>query len=87
LLTLDPARRGNLPWPNANFVGRELELASLRAALLNAPEQFPAGIHSLGGMGKTALAQDCACAEGYQVVKVRAIFPENVTGLLSTGKL
>ena len=31
LLTLDRARRGNLPWPNANFVRRDLELASLRA--------------------------------------------------------
>ena len=56
LLTLDRARRGNLPWPNANFVGRELELASLRAALLDAPEQTPAGLHGIGGMGKTALA-------------------------------
>lgn len=42
LLTLDRARRGNLPWPNANFVGREPELASLRAALLDSPEQTPA---------------------------------------------
>jgi tetratricopeptide (TPR) repeat protein len=57
LLTLDRARRGNLPWPNANFVGREPELASLRTALLDAPEQSPAGIHGIGGMGKTALAQ------------------------------
>jgi hypothetical protein len=55
LLTLDRARRGNLPWPNANFVGRETELASLRAALLDAPEQSPAGIHGVGSMGKTAL--------------------------------
>jgi len=51
LLTLDRARRGNLPWPNANFVGREPELASLRAALLDAPEQSPAGIHGVGGNG------------------------------------
>jgi tetratricopeptide (TPR) repeat protein len=64
LLTLDRARRGNLPWPNANFVGREPELASLRAALLDAPEQYPAGIHGVGGMGKTALAQAFAYKEG-----------------------
>ena len=63
LLTLDRARRGNLPWPNANFVGREPELASLRAALLGAPEQSPAGIHGVGGMGKTALAQAFAYKE------------------------
>lgn len=63
LLTLDRARRGNLPWPNANFVGREPELASLRAALLDAPEPFPAGIHGVGGMGKTALAQAFAYKE------------------------
>ncbi len=63
LLTLDRARRGNLPWPNANFVGREPELASLRAALLDAPEQSPAGIHGVGGMGKTALAQAFAYKE------------------------
>lgn len=63
LLTLDRARRGNLPWPNANFVGREPELASLRAALLDAPEQSPAGIHGVGGMGKSALAQAFAYKE------------------------
>ena len=63
LLTLDRARRGNLPWPNANFVGREPGLASLRAALLDAPEQSPAGIHGIGGMGKTALAQAFAYNE------------------------
>jgi len=63
LLTLDRARRGNLPWPNANFVGREPEMASLRAALLDAPEQSPAGIHGVGGMGKTALAQAFAYKE------------------------
>jgi hypothetical protein len=63
LLTLDRARRGNLPWPNANFVGREPELASLRAALLDTPDQFPAGIHGVGGMGKTALAQAFAYKE------------------------
>ena len=63
LLTLDSARRGNLPWPNANFVGREPELASLRAALLDAPEPSPAGIHGVGGMGKTALAQAFAYKE------------------------
>ena len=63
LLTLDRARRGNLPWPNANFVGRETELASLRAALLDAPEESPAGIHGVGGMGKTALAQAFAYKE------------------------
>jgi len=63
LLTLDRARRGNLPWPNANFVGREPELASLRAALLDAPERSPAGIHGVGGMGKTALAQAFAYHE------------------------
>ena len=63
LLTLDRARRGNLPWPNANFVGREPELASLRAALLGAAEQSPAGIHGVGGMGKTALAQAFAYNE------------------------
>jgi len=63
LLTLDRARRGNLPWPNANFVGREPELASLRAALLDAPEQSPAGLHGVGGMGKTALAQAFAYKE------------------------
>lgn len=57
LLTLDRARRGNLPWPNANFVGREPELASLRAALLEAADPSPVGIHGVGGMGKTALAQ------------------------------
>jgi len=63
LLTLDRALRGNLPWPNANFVGREPELASLRAALLDAPEQSPAGLHGVGGMGKTALAQAFAYKE------------------------
>ena len=63
LLTLDRARRGNLPWPIANFVGREPELASLRAALLDAPEKSLAGIHGVGGMGKTALAQAFACKE------------------------
>ena len=63
LLTLDRARRGNLPWPNANFVGREPELASLRAAMLDALEQSPAGIHGVGGMGKTALAQAFAYKE------------------------
>jgi tetratricopeptide (TPR) repeat protein len=63
LLTLDRTRRGNLPWPNANFVGREPELASLHAALLDAPEQSPAGIHGIGGMGKTALAQAFAYKE------------------------
>ncbi len=63
LLTLERARRGNLPWPNANFVGRESELASLRAALIDAPEQSPAGIHGVGGMGKTALAQTFAYQE------------------------
>ena len=63
LLTLDRARRGNLPWPNTNFVGREPELASLRAALLDTPEQSPAGIHGVGGMGKTALAQAFAYKE------------------------
>jgi tetratricopeptide (TPR) repeat protein len=57
LLTLDRARRGNLPWPNVNFVGREPEQASLRAALLDAHEPSPTGIHGVGGMGKTALAQ------------------------------
>jgi hypothetical protein len=36
LLASDRARRGNLPWPNANFVGRAPELARLRAALLDA---------------------------------------------------
>jgi hypothetical protein len=63
LLTRDRARRGNLPWPNANFIGREPELASLRAALLDAPEPSPAGIHGVGGMGKTALAQAFAYKE------------------------
>ncbi len=63
LLTLDRARRGNLPWPNANFIGREPELASLRAALLDAPEPSSAGIHGLGGMGKSALAQAFAYKE------------------------
>ena len=63
LLMLDRARRGNLPWPHANFVGREPELANLRAALLDAPEQSPAGIHGVGGMGKTALAQAFAYKE------------------------
>ena len=63
LLTLDRARGGNLPWPNANFVGREPKLASLRAGLLDAPEQSPAGIHGVGGMGKTALAQALAYKE------------------------
>jgi len=63
LLTLDRARRGNFPWPNANFVGREPELASLRAALLDAPEPSPAGLHGVGGMGKTALAQAFAYKE------------------------
>ena len=62
-LVTDRARRGNLPWPNANFVGREAELASLRAALLDAPEQSSAGIHGVGGMGKTALAQAFAYKE------------------------
>jgi len=61
--TLDRARRGNVPWPNANFVGREPELVSLRAALLDAPEQSPAGIHGVGGMGKTALAHAFAYKE------------------------
>src|ERR1039457_4023777 len=65
LLTLDRARRGNLPWPNANFVGREPELASLRAALLDAPEQSPSGIHGVGGIGKTALAQAVADKEAH----------------------
>lgn len=63
LLTLDRTRRGNLPWPNANFVGREPELASLRAAVLDAPEPSPAGIHGVGGVGKTALAQAVAYKE------------------------
>lgn len=63
LLTLDRARRGNLPWPNANFVGRDPELTSLRAALLDALERFPAGLHAVGGMGKTALAQAFAYKE------------------------
>ena len=63
LLTLDRARRGNLPWPNANFVGRDPELAGLRAALLDAAETTPAGIHGVGGMGKTALAQAFAYKE------------------------
>ena len=57
LLALDRARRGNLPWPNANFVGREPELARLRAALLENPSPVPVGLHGVGGMGKTALAQ------------------------------
>ena len=57
LLALDRARRGNLPWPNANFVGREPELARLRAALLENPSPAPVGLHGVGGMGKTALAQ------------------------------
>ena len=57
LLALDRARRGNLPWPNANFVGREPELARLRAALLEDPSPAPVGLHGVGGMGKTALAQ------------------------------
>jgi len=51
LLALDRARRGNLPRPNANFVGSEPELAGLRAPLLDSPEQSPAGIHGVGGMG------------------------------------
>ena len=38
-------------------------MASLRAALLDAPEQSPAGIHGVGGMGKTALAQSFAYKE------------------------
>jgi hypothetical protein len=63
LLTLDRARRGNLPWPNANFVGRETELANLRAALLEASERSLVGIHGVGGMGKTALAQAFAYKE------------------------
>ena len=62
-LTLDRARRGNLPWPNANFVGREPELASLCAALLDAPEPSLTGIQGVGGMGKTALAQTFAYKE------------------------
>ncbi|WP_306535224.1 tetratricopeptide repeat protein [Geobacter sp.] len=56
LLTLDRARRGNLPWPNANFVGRKLELARLHDALLANPAVAPAGLHGIGGIGKTALA-------------------------------
>lgn len=63
LLTLDRARRGNLPWPNVNFVGREPELANLRAALLDAPERSPVGLHGVGGMGKTALSQAFAYKE------------------------
>ena len=62
-LVTDRARRGNLPWPNANFIGREPELASLRAVLLNAPEPSPDGIHGVGGMGKTALAHAFAYKE------------------------
>ncbi|MBK7215006.1 MAG: TIR domain-containing protein [Bacteroidales bacterium] len=65
LLTLDRARRGNLPWPNANFVGREPELASLHALLLEAPKLSPAGLHGIGGMGKTALAQAYAYKEAH----------------------
>ncbi len=57
LLTLGRARWGNLPWPNSNFIGREPELANLHAALLETPEPSPSGIHGIGGMGKTALAQ------------------------------
>lgn len=63
LLALDRARAGNLPWPNANFVGREPELASLRGSLIDAPESTPVGIHGVGGMGKTALAQAFAYQE------------------------
>jgi len=57
-----PPRKLN-PWPNANFVGREPVLASLRAALLNAPQRSPSGIHGVGGMGKAALAQAYAYHE------------------------
>jgi hypothetical protein len=39
------------------------ELASLRAALLDAQEPSPAGLHGVGGMGKTALAQAFAYKE------------------------
>jgi hypothetical protein len=63
LLTLDRARRANLPWPNANFLGPEPELASLRAALLDALEQSLSGIHGVGYTGKTALAQAFAYKE------------------------
>jgi tetratricopeptide (TPR) repeat protein len=63
LLALDRARRGNLPWPNSNFVGREPELARLRASLLDAPEPTPVGLHGVGGMGKTALAHAFAYHE------------------------
>ena len=63
LLTLDRARRGNLPWPNANFIGREPELGRLRVALLDDPEPAPTGIHGIGGMGKSALAQAFAYKE------------------------
>ncbi|MBX7208593.1 MAG: tetratricopeptide repeat protein [Verrucomicrobiaceae bacterium] len=56
LLTLDRTRSGNLPWPNANFVGRETELAALRKHLIESPSLVPAGLHGIGGMGKTALA-------------------------------
>jgi tetratricopeptide (TPR) repeat protein len=56
ILVTEQARRGNLPWPNANFVGREPELNALRDALIERPALVPAGIHGVGGMGKTALA-------------------------------
>lgn len=56
LLTLDRTRSGNLPWPNANFVGRDPELAALRKVLIESPSSSPAGLHGIGGMGKTALA-------------------------------
>jgi len=63
LLTRDHASAGNLPWPNANFVGRKHELVMLREALLVKPDLLPVGLHGIGGMGKTALSEAFAYAE------------------------
>jgi tetratricopeptide (TPR) repeat protein len=49
-----PVVRGNLPRSADPFVGRERELAELAERLAQGP---CVAIHSLGGMGKTALAQ------------------------------
>ncbi|MFH0736480.1 MAG: toll/interleukin-1 receptor domain-containing protein [bacterium] len=55
------ASPGNLPAPNARFVGRKTEMESIHKSVFNGQHGCITILHGLSGLGKTTLALQYAC--------------------------